>query len=92
MASATSSETRNRATRMTVSNLQAFLVSHGVVVSGLRKAELSDLAEKAYEIGLRLQFDPDGLLEDREEVVGAKLCDGITTLTNPMMLGMCHLK
>ena len=70
---------------MTVSELQAFLVDRGVVVSGLRKAELSDLAEKAYEIGQRLEFDPNALLEDREEMVGAKLCDGITTLTNPRL-------
>ena len=74
MATASTSSTPNR---MSVSCLQSFLVDRGVVVTGLRKAELSDLVSKARDIDL--DFDPDGLYEDREDVISAKLSDGDQT-------------
>ncbi|GFR67197.1 hypothetical protein ElyMa_003699800 [Elysia marginata] len=56
----------------------------GVVVAGLKKEELADLCAKAKL--LDLEFDPDGLVEDRQEVIASKLKDGDTELSNPALL------
>ena len=55
----------------TLSGPQQFLKSRGVPYSGVKKATLEHLAELAAEINI--EIDPDGLLEDREEVLRNKL-------------------
>ena len=57
-----------------VADLQAFLKSRGVVVSGQRKLELSESCAIARDIDL--EFDPDGLVEDRAEIIAHKVTDG----------------
>lgn len=61
-----------------LAELQTFLIQRGVVVSGRKKIELVELCELAKEVSL--VFDPDGLFEDREEVVREKLVDGNVAL------------
>ena len=55
---------------LTVTQLQSFLKDRGVIVASLRKAELQDLCAAAIEIGI--EFDPDGLYEDRDCVLNVK--------------------
>ena len=54
-----------------VKDLQQFLRDRGVSFNGLRKASLVELCETSVELGLTV--DPDGLVEDRVEVVNSKL-------------------
>ena len=54
-----------------VKELQQYLKNRGVVFTGYYKANLVELCNSAALIGL--QIDPDGLVEDREEVVLSKL-------------------
>ena len=58
----------------TVKELQSFLIERGVVVGGQMKLELAQLCEIAREINL--QVDPDGLIEDRNDVIDEKIQDG----------------
>ena len=58
-------------TQMTMRGLQDYLRERGVVISGIRRASLEDLCLRASEIGL--EVDPDGLLEDRTEILQSKL-------------------
>jgi len=68
----------------TVKELQAFLKDRCVSIANQPKAGLIDLCKAAFELGL--EVDPDGLLENREEIIQEKLtCDG-SQLTNPMLL------
>ena len=70
---------------LTVTQLQSFLKERGVIVASLRKAELHDLCEAAIEIGI--QFDPDGLNEDRDCVLNEKLLlKDKGFMTNPALL------
>ena len=48
-----------------VSCLQAVFVVRGVVITGLRKAQLSDLVQKAHDMNLK--FNPDGIYEDGDD-------------------------
>ena len=66
-----------------VSEFQAFLRDRGVTVSGQKKTELAELCEIAR--GISLEFDPDGLYEDREEIIVDKLTDGDVKLPNPSL-------
>lgn len=68
----------------TTSELQKYLRERGVPCANIRKAELQELCNLAGEIGL--QVDPEACVEDREEVIGSKLIDGETRLTNPGQL------
>ena len=56
--------------------------ARGVVTTGLRKPELDELCQIAREIDL--EVDPDGLVEDRGEIIAEKLNDKSTgaVLTN----------
>ena len=55
----------------TLSGLQQFLKARGISYSGLNKATAEHYAELAAEINI--EVDPDGLLEDRQEVLRNKL-------------------
>ena len=46
--------------------------------------ELHDLCNKAVEIGL--DIDPNGIYEDRDEILSQKLTDRSTTLRKPSLL------
>ena len=65
----------------TVKELQSFLVERRVVVGDKRKLELAELCEIAREINL--QVDPDGLIEDGNDVIAEKLKDVETIVSNP---------
>ena len=66
-----------------VKQLQSFLKDHGVTFADLRKPTLIELCDCAVEIGL--EIDPDGLVEDREEVITSKLVTPDNTiLSNPL--------
>ncbi|KAK7096242.1 hypothetical protein V1264_005559 [Littorina saxatilis] len=67
-----------------VSDLQKYLRDRGVCFGTSKKHELEELCRLAKEVGL--QTDPDGYIEDREEVIGSKLVDGSVTLTNPGLI------
>ena len=54
-----------------VKDLQKYLKDRGVVFTGYYKACLVELCHSTVLIGL--QIDPDGLVEDREELVSSKL-------------------
>lgn len=54
------------------------------MTSGQRKLELAELCAVAQEINL--EYDPDGLIEDRSEVISKKLVDGAVSLANPALL------
>jgi hypothetical protein len=69
--------------RQTASDLQQFLKARGVPFSNLRKCELEELCKKAMAIGLAI--DPEGRVEDREEIFSEKLADGPIRLINPGM-------
>ncbi len=64
-----------------VSELQQFLKDRGVSAN-FKKASLIELCQEAYN--LNIEVDPDGLLEDRQEILSTKLIknDG-THLPNP---------
>jgi len=70
---------------MSVKELQKRLQSYGVQFSGSTKYDLMRLCEFADEVGLVV--DPDGLIEDRDEVIRSKLTtpDG-TLLNNPQLM------
>ena len=55
----------------TVKCLQNYLKERGVTYSGLRKASLEQLCIQAKELGI--EIDPDGLVENREEIISHKL-------------------
>ena len=56
-----------------VKELQEFLKARGVIYAHQRKLNLARLCEAAVEIGL--DIDPDGLIEDRNEVISEKTDD-----------------
>ena len=69
----------------TVKELQTFLKDRGVVTTSLRKPELLDLVKLA--IDLKIEVDPDGIIEDREEIIAEKLTvEGNKRLCNPVLL------
>ena len=53
--------------RKSVKELQNYLKDRGVTCSDLRKAELVEICEAAGRLGI--DVDPDGLLEDREDIL-----------------------
>ena len=55
-----------------------------MVISGQRKLELTELCSVAREISL--DVDPDGLVEDRTEVISEKLTDGTMLFAIPALL------
>ena len=61
----------NNFARKSVKELQKYLKDRSVTISGLRKPELLDLCNAAHDLGI--EIDPDGLLEDREEILKYKL-------------------
>ena len=67
-----------------VQELQNFLKVRGVIITGLRKLDLVHLCEAAHEVNI--EIDPDGFLEDREEVIGKKLQTEHGSLPNPGLL------
>lgn len=67
-----------------VCELQKFLKDRGVTFSGAKKIGLLELCEKAILIGI--EVDPDGLLEDRENVIKDKLTMGDLLLSSPSLL------
>lgn len=68
-----------------VKQLQEYLKSRGVTNSGMRKADLTELCHLAREVGI--EVDPDGLLEDRDEVIQEKLTtDSGAVLENPFTI------
>ncbi|XP_060566333.1 uncharacterized protein LOC132725255 [Ruditapes philippinarum] len=67
-----------------VTDLQKYLRQRGVTYANTRKAELVDLCRYAAE--LNIEVDPDGLVEDRSEVLDAKLCVHGNTLVNPQLI------
>ncbi|XP_070579172.1 uncharacterized protein [Ptychodera flava] len=78
-------------TRFTsVHQLQKFLRDRCVNTAFARRAELLDLCKAAEELGL--EIDPDGLTEDRDEIISSKLKieadegDDTTRLMNPALL------
>ena len=78
--------------KQTVSELQKFLRDRGVTFANTKKYELLELCTLAEEVGL--QVDPDNFIEDRDEIIGAKLTDHVdgttTALTNPSTLDGYH--
>ena len=70
--------------RQSVKELQEYLKSRGVVSSGLRKADLTELCCLAKDIGI--EVDPDGLLEDRDDIIQDKLTTESGVLENPFTL------
>ena len=71
-------------TTKSVKILQEYLKDRGVVFSGICKANLVELFNAAAAIGL--EIDPDGLVEDREEVVLDKLRLHQSVLQLPSLL------
>ena len=67
-----------------VKALQNFLKARNVTFSGQNKATLLELCEGAKQIGI--EVDPDGLLENREEVIKEKLLHGGVFFNNPGLL------
>jgi hypothetical protein len=57
--------------RKSAKELQKYLKERGVTFSDLRKAELVEICEAADRLGI--DVDPDGLLEDREDILREKL-------------------
>jgi hypothetical protein len=53
--------------RKSVKELQNYLKERGVTFSDLRKTELVEICEAADRLGI--DVDPDGLLEDREDIL-----------------------
>ncbi|KAL4235340.1 hypothetical protein ACF0H5_006975 [Mactra antiquata] len=68
-----------------VKHLQEFLKERGVVFSDTRKADLVELCTLALEVNV--EVDPDGLVEDREEVWSEKISIGNNNfLMNPYLI------
>ncbi len=67
-----------------VKELQNFLKTRGVTFSKERKAGLTLLCEKA--LNLNIEVDPDGLCEDREDVLREKLTFGGDMIQCPTVL------
>ena len=69
-----------------VRELQNYLRDRGVVYGNSKKHELIDLCELANEV--KIQVDPDGLIEDRDEILEGKLSINNNTdkLQNPQLL------
>ena len=62
--------------RQTVSEIQDYLKSRGIAFSGMKREERSDIYEKARAFNILV--DPDGLTDDRNEILSDKLCvDGM---------------
>jgi hypothetical protein len=57
--------------RKSVKELQKYLKERSVTFSDLWKAELVEICEAADRLGI--DVDPDGLLEDREDILREKL-------------------
>ena len=51
--------------------MKEFLRNRGVAFSSYLKAGLVELCEAAEELGI--DIDPDGLVEDREEIISSNL-------------------
>ena len=71
-----------------VKELEGYLKERGVGVSGSKKATLIELCIAACE--LQIEVDPDGLVEDRAEVINNKLTLDGQLLTNPTLLNCTH--
>ena len=70
---------------VTVKELQKMLGERGVCTSNMRRAELQDLVKLA--IDMNIEIDPDGVMEDREEVINQKLTiENGMILCNPVLL------
>lgn len=68
-----------------VKDLQNYLKSRGVSFSGKTKPELLELCQLANTVGI--DIDPDGLIEDRTEILKEKLSIGNNEyLVNPFEL------
>lgn len=65
---------------LSASQLRERLVKRGVVVAGQKRADLEELCLLAEEV--HLDFDPDGIYEDRTEIIGDKLVG----MPNPALL------
>ena len=61
-----------------VQELQNFLKLRGVLITGQRKLDLVRLCQAAQEISI--EIDPDGFLEEREEVIGGKHATVLTVI------------
>ena len=68
--------------RKSVKELQNYLKERGVIFFDLRKTELVEICETADRLGIDVV--PDGLLEDREDILREKLLipEGLM-LSNP---------
>ena len=67
-----------------VKELQQYLKQRGVIFANTRKVDLIELCKCAAEVNI--EVDPDGLVEDRNEVLKAKLCVNGKTFINPQLL------
>lgn len=68
-----------------VKELQHYLKERGeLTFSNCKKIELIDLCN--YAAHVNIEVDPDGLVEDGEEVLRTKLCVNGRTLVNPQLL------
>ena len=67
-----------------VKTLQAYLKERAVVTAGYLKAGLVELCAAAHELGI--EIDPDGLVEDRHEVIQDKLKTDFGELILPTLL------
>ncbi|KAH3833082.1 hypothetical protein DPMN_106383 [Dreissena polymorpha] len=65
----------------TVAELNIYLKDRGISLSGNRKAELVQLCVTAKE--LQIAVDPDGLSENKAQVISQKLLTGDCNLTSP---------
>ena len=73
-----------------IAALKQYLKDRGVVFSDQRKPALVKLCENASE--LEIEVDPDGLVEDRAEVIRQKLCFADVCLRCPDSIsGTCSL-
>ena len=54
-----------------VKELQSYLRARGVTVTGQKRIALLELCQLAENVGI--DIDPDGLIEDREEIIKDKL-------------------
>ena len=70
--------------KKSVKELESYLKERGVSVSGTRKAGLVQLCDSAHE--LKIEVDPDGLVEDRADVIKDKLILDNKQLSNPSIL------
>ena len=70
--------------KKSVKALQAYLKERAVVTAGYLKAGLVELCAAAHELGI--EIDPDGLVEDRHEVIQDKLKTNFGELMLPTLL------